>query len=91
VADVWDAITSDRAYRPAWPLDEAVSHVAAGAGTLFDPVCVEALLDVLGESGLVPERTAVDAEVLLAAAESCHPDTRRRRRPAPPHARVRGS
>jgi HD-GYP domain-containing protein (c-di-GMP phosphodiesterase class II) len=91
VADVWDAITSDRAYRPAWPLDRAVTHVAAGAGTLFDPVCVDALLDVLGESGLEPERTTLDAVALLAAAGSCHPETRRRRRAAPPHAQVGGS
>src|SRR5687768_13273140 len=34
VADVWDAITSDRAYRPAWPFDRAISHIAAGGGTL---------------------------------------------------------
>lgn len=46
VADVWDALTSDRAYRPAWDLDRAVSHVAAASGTLFDPAC--------GRDGLDP-------------------------------------
>ncbi|MDF2740736.1 MAG: Metal-dependent phosphohydrolase, subdomain, partial [Actinomycetia bacterium] len=30
VADVWDALTSDRAYRPAWPPDRALRHLEAG-------------------------------------------------------------
>ncbi len=37
VADVWDALTSDRAYRPAWPPDRALRHLDAGRGTHFDP------------------------------------------------------
>ncbi len=77
VADVWDALTSDRAYRPAWDLDRAVSHVAAASGTLFDPMCVEAFLDVVAENGLVPERTRADLAALVVAAGSCHPTERR--------------
>lgn len=80
VADVWDALTSDRAYRPAWALDRAVSHIAAGAGELFDPLCVEAFLDVLDDTGLAPEQTRVDAEALLRAAMECHPASDRRTR-----------
>lgn len=83
VADVWDALTSDRAYRPAWDLDRAVSHVAAASGTLFDPACVEAFLDVVAENGLVPERTRADLDALAAAAANCHPTERRRPAPAP--------
>lgn len=77
VADVWDALTSDRAYRPAWDLDRAVSHIAAASGTLFDPACVEAFLDVVAENGLVPERTRADLEALVVAAGACHPTERR--------------
>ena len=77
VADVWDALTSDRAYRPAWDLDRAVSHIAAASGTLFDPSCVEAFLDVVAATGLVPERTRADLDVLAAAAADCHPTERR--------------
>jgi HD-GYP domain-containing protein (c-di-GMP phosphodiesterase class II) len=88
VADVWDALTSDRAYRPAWALDRAISHIAAGAGDLFDPLCVEAFLDVLDDTGLAPEKTRVDADALLRAAMECHPAPERRprstsSRPAP--------
>lgn len=77
VADVWDALTSDRAYRPAWELDRAVSHIAAASGTLFDPACVEAFLDVVAETGLVPERTRADLDELIKAAGECHPTERR--------------
>jgi putative nucleotidyltransferase with HDIG domain len=73
VADVWDALTSDRAYRQAWDPDRAVSHIAAASGTLFDPACVEAFLDVVAETGLAPERTAADLEELIAG---CHPAER---------------
>ena len=37
VVDVWDAVTSDRAYRAAWPPDRALRHLEAGRGSHFDP------------------------------------------------------
>jgi hypothetical protein len=77
VADVWDALTSDRAYRPAWELDRAVSHIALASGTLFDPACVEAFLDVVAETGLVPERTRRDLDELIRSSTDCHPTERR--------------
>jgi HD-GYP domain-containing protein (c-di-GMP phosphodiesterase class II) len=80
LADVWDALTSDRAYRPAWELDRALSHIAAASGALFDPSCVEAFLDLVAERGLWPERSAAELDALSAAAEACHP--REHRRPA---------
>jgi HD-GYP domain-containing protein (c-di-GMP phosphodiesterase class II) len=50
VADVFDALTSDRPYRPAWPRAEALAFLQREAGRLFDPVVVEALLSHLGET-----------------------------------------
>ena len=41
VVDVWDAITHDRPYRPAWPRQEAIQHIRDGAGTHFEPRAVE--------------------------------------------------
>jgi diguanylate cyclase (GGDEF)-like protein/putative nucleotidyltransferase with HDIG domain len=41
--DCLDALSSDRQYRKALPLDEAMKKVAAGAGTSFDPRVVEIL------------------------------------------------
>jgi putative two-component system response regulator len=46
VADFFDALTSDRPYRPAWSRDEALAHAARGAGAHFDPRVARALLDV---------------------------------------------
>lgn len=48
VADVFDALISERTYKPAWSHDDAVAYVRENSGTLFDPACVEALFkDVL--------------------------------------------
>jgi diguanylate cyclase (GGDEF)-like protein len=41
--DCLDALASDRQYRRALPLDEAMKHVARQAGTSFDPKVVEIL------------------------------------------------
>lgn len=40
VADVFDALTSERTYKKAWSLERASDHVKASAGTHFDPQCV---------------------------------------------------
>jgi hypothetical protein len=42
VADVFDALTSDRVYRPAMPVDQALEIVEAGRGTQFDPYVLDA-------------------------------------------------
>ena len=44
VADVFDALTSERPYKKAWELEEAVDFLLAGRGTHFDPDCVQAFL-----------------------------------------------
>jgi HD-GYP domain-containing protein (c-di-GMP phosphodiesterase class II) len=43
VADVFDALTSDRPYRNGMPVDEAFAILRRGAGTELDFNCVEAL------------------------------------------------
>jgi HD-GYP domain-containing protein (c-di-GMP phosphodiesterase class II) len=49
VADVFDALTSPRVYKPAFPLEEAISIMEEGKGTQFDPKCVEVFFDALPE------------------------------------------
>lgn len=44
VADVCDALASERPYKGAWPLDEVRSYFIEKAGSQFDPVCVEAVV-----------------------------------------------
>jgi PAS domain S-box-containing protein/putative nucleotidyltransferase with HDIG domain len=41
VVDVWDALTSDRPYRPRWTRERAIEYIRAQSGTDFDPRVVE--------------------------------------------------
>ncbi len=50
VADVFDALLSDRCYRPALSLAEAVAVIREGRGTQFDPQIADVLLDHLEEA-----------------------------------------
>lgn len=45
VADVFDALTSERPYKKAWNNEEAYEKLQEMSGKQFDPQCVEALLD----------------------------------------------
>jgi HD-GYP domain-containing protein (c-di-GMP phosphodiesterase class II) len=49
VTDVWDALTSDRPYRPAWAPEQALAYIREQAGRHFDPAVVEAFLRVVPE------------------------------------------
>jgi putative two-component system response regulator len=40
IADVFDALTSERPYKPAWPIEKAVALITEGAGRHFDPALV---------------------------------------------------
>ena len=42
VVDIWDALTSDRSYRPAWPKDKAAAHIRELSGSELSPEAVEA-------------------------------------------------
>jgi PAS domain S-box-containing protein/putative nucleotidyltransferase with HDIG domain len=41
VVDVWDALRSDRPYRPAWPVERVLEHIASLKGSHFDPYAVQ--------------------------------------------------
>jgi putative nucleotidyltransferase with HDIG domain len=43
VCDVYDALVSNRVYRPAWPRERALALLRSEAGTAFDAHCVDAL------------------------------------------------
>ena len=46
VVDVWDALNSDRPYRPAWPAGRVRAYLREQAGTHFDPAAAAAFLDM---------------------------------------------
>jgi putative two-component system response regulator len=50
VADVFDALTSERPYKKAWEIERAVDFLQAGAGAHFDPLCVAAFLSRIDDA-----------------------------------------
>jgi CHASE2 domain-containing sensor protein len=58
--DVFDALITQRAYKRAWPRDEALAEIVAQRGHHFDPTVADALLTVLGApaNGAGPQVTA---------------------------------
>ena len=49
VADVWDALTSERSYHKAMSFAEALDTIRSEAGTHFDPQVVDAFIKMLGD------------------------------------------
>lgn len=49
LADVFDALGSQRVYKDAWPLDKTLLHIKEQSGKHFDPVLVELFLDSMDE------------------------------------------
>ncbi|MGD2029082.1 MAG: HD domain-containing phosphohydrolase [Desulfobacterales bacterium] len=47
VADVFDALKSDRPYREGWPLERVIDLITQEAGQQFDPKIVEAFLSIM--------------------------------------------
>ncbi len=54
LVDVWDALTSNRPYRKAWPRERVLDHLRSLAGTHFDPAAVSAFLRLL-ETDALPD------------------------------------
>ena len=50
IVDVWDALSSDRPYRAAWPAEKVHEHIRTSAGTHFDPQVVDAFMQIPKEA-----------------------------------------
>jgi HD-GYP domain-containing protein (c-di-GMP phosphodiesterase class II) len=57
-ADIFDALTTERPYRPAWPEEVALRHMETDRGTGLRPDCLDALIDALEEGVAIPARRA---------------------------------
>jgi PAS domain S-box-containing protein len=81
VADVFDALTHDRPYKDAWPLERAIAEIERSAGSQFDPRVVAAFLalradlDMLGD---MPADTRADTNLAILGANKITPLPRRR-------------
>jgi len=49
VCDVFDALTSERPYKKAWPVEEALMHIKNNAHRHFDPAVVDAFVSCLDD------------------------------------------
>ena len=56
VADVFDALTSPRVYKPAFPIEKAISIITEESGKQFDPKCVEVFMDALPEVKVIVKK-----------------------------------
>jgi HD-GYP domain-containing protein (c-di-GMP phosphodiesterase class II) len=50
IVDVWDALSFDRPYRPAWPKQKIWAHIRQQAGTQFDPQLAELFIQMLEDA-----------------------------------------
>jgi putative two-component system response regulator len=66
VADVFDALTSERPYKPAYTPTRALELMEEGRGTQFDPTILDALLRRIDDVLKVHSEQA-DTQVLAAA------------------------
>lgn len=71
VADVFDALTSDRPYKKGWSIEQASQFIREGAGKHFDPTCVDAFFnhfnDVLAIKNKFTEETAKETAEEVSA------------------------
>jgi putative two-component system response regulator len=65
VADVFDALTSERPYKRAWSMEGAIDFLHDQIGKHFDPVCVAAFLDSMDEVRQIKEQFRDSDEIPL--------------------------
>ena len=59
VADVYDALTTSRPYKKAWPIEEALAYLEKNKRAHFDPDCVDAFISQFDKVLLVQQRTGL--------------------------------
>jgi PAS domain S-box-containing protein len=50
IVDVWDALRSERPYRPAWPDTRVMEYLREQSGKHFDPMVADMFLKMLGDA-----------------------------------------
>lgn len=74
LADVFDALTSERPYKPAWPAENAVAYLREQSGKHFDPRLTSLFLDLLPAVAKIrieyPDRPAVMFDMRARMSET---------------------
>lgn len=69
ITDVFDALTSERPYKAAWPVERAVSLLREEAGKHFDPELVALFVEILPEILKIRDEYADSEDDLIQLAE----------------------
>ena len=73
VADVFDALTSKRVYKEAYPSSEARREIVDQRGKQFDPACVDAFIDTFDE--LLKIKDAINSDVVAQESDAAAQET----------------
>lgn len=68
LADVFDALTSERPYKKAWPVDKAIDYIKEMSGSQFDPALVEIFITILPKVQEISETFREPGELLEKTA-----------------------
>jgi HD-GYP domain-containing protein (c-di-GMP phosphodiesterase class II) len=52
IAEVWDSLTCDYPYRPAWSISKALSYLEEQAGIKFDPGIIKVFIPIMMDKGV---------------------------------------
>jgi putative two-component system response regulator len=67
LADVWDALRSDRPYRQGWSAERVLDHLISLSGSHFDPAAVGAFLRLVADDPSLKDALPSSTELLFAA------------------------
>jgi putative two-component system response regulator len=62
IADVFDALTSDRPYKKAWPIEDAIDLIRSESGEHFDPQLVNYFLEIIKDVISISEKYSDQAK-----------------------------
>ena len=71
IADVFDALTTERPYKKALPLEEALAVLRAERGRHFDPACLDAFLSAI--TALAESESGLALETVLRRLSEAYP------------------
>lgn len=71
VADVFDALTTERSYKAAWSTETAYQEIVRQSGRQFDPIVVEAFKRSFGEILKLRNRSLVHSEASTSTTADC--------------------
>lgn len=63
IADVFDALTTERPYKNAWSVEEAIAHMNSSAGSHFDPQLIKFFNTVLPDILVIKEKWAESKKI----------------------------